>query len=130
MSEHLKAFLSAWIDWVDAGAPNDDGRFKRWHGLCSNFSTFLFGACETYEEIDREREHLAAAFVVDGLNEEYPFGGEDRYFEEIESETTHLNEQRIQWVRSKVAQQQESDLGRAVREVRGGDAPTPKRAFA
>ncbi|HEX7911739.1 MAG TPA: hypothetical protein VF534_27110 [Paraburkholderia sp.] len=100
MSENLKAFLSAWIEWVDAGAA--EGKpFARRFGLCSNLNDWtrpLDGdvrwACE--KELDR-------LFEVDGLDQCHPFGIEE-YFEARGSETQHLDAKRLAWVRSKVAQ--------------------------
>jgi len=95
MSEHLKNFLSAYLEWVDAGA--QDGKpFSRRVGLCSNFR------CSAFCEFDIDE--IKRVCMADGLDENYPFGGEDQYGVEQSGYTMYLNPARIQWVRSKVAQ--------------------------
>ncbi len=129
MSDHLKQFLQAWIEWVDAGAP-DDEPFERRRGLCSSFEDWLDEHDVDDDSKDDAIRTLTSEFRLDGLCKVYPFGGSEKFYEDSSGNEMHLNPDRIAWVRSKVAQHTESDLGRAVREVRGGDAPTPKRAFA
>lgn len=103
MSEHLKAFLSAYIEWVDAGAVEGD-LFERFCGLCSNFKWHM--RSQGVSEFDSESEvaSLKNLFKSEGLDEDYPFGGQDVYADEGLNDTAHLNEARIAWVRSKVAQ--------------------------
>jgi hypothetical protein len=95
MSQRLKEFLAAYLSWVDSGAP-DGQPFIRRLGLCSNFQNWA-NSYETDEEIH-------AAFVADGLDVLYPFGGPDTYFDEQDAGKLHMNQERINWVRSKVAQ--------------------------
>ena len=103
MSENLTAFLRAWLAWVEAGAPESDA-FERFAGLCSNFRWYMCG--NGASESDREHAvfYLQDIFKSEGLDEDYPFGGPDVYYEEAYDDTSHLNEQRIAWVRSKVGQ--------------------------
>lgn len=100
MSEHLKAFLTAWIEWVDAGAPEGDP-FSRHEGLCLN----VFD-CPAIEPIGRGRvcRALEDQFAHDGLDGNHPFGGHAQYTAERQNAAHHLNPARIAWVRSKVAQ--------------------------
>jgi hypothetical protein len=103
MSDNLKAFLAAYIEWVEAGAGESDV-FDRFAGLCSNFRWHMADMhvpeCESEAEVN-DLKHL---FSAEGLDEEYPFGGQDQYLYEADAETAHLNEARLSWVRSKVAQ--------------------------
>ena len=103
MSEHLKAFLSAWLDWVDIGAP-DETPYSRGTGLCSNFETYLFGFDYSWQEAESEVDGLTSIFRSEGLDKWYPFGGEDEYCRALCEDEQHLNESRIQWVRAKVSQ--------------------------
>lgn len=103
MSESLKEFLSAWIQWVDAGAPNRNP-FERNLGLCVNFEYYLEEIGVTEGDADGEVYGLTDVFGADRLNRAYPFGGGELFYEESGADAMHLNEQRIAWVRSKVAQ--------------------------
>jgi hypothetical protein len=95
MSQLLREFLSAYLEWVDAGAVNGEP-FSRRVGLCSNFR----GSAFCVSDIDE----IKRVCMADGLDEHYPFGGEDQYGVEQSGYTMHLNPARIAWVRSKVAQ--------------------------
>jgi hypothetical protein len=104
MSQLLREFLSAYAAWVDAGAVQDKP-FSRSVGLCSNFEEWLviersFSWAHTEDEIDV----LKALFESEGLDRWYPFGGENLYQVDLENDTQHLNDSRLAWVRSKVAQ--------------------------
>lgn len=103
MSEHLKAFLTAWIEWVDAGAVNENP-FSRAMGLCCNFEDHLLADGFTWQTAEVEVDALKALFATDKLDPLYPFGGENLYCIELEKNKQHLNEKRLAWVRSKVAQ--------------------------
>jgi hypothetical protein len=100
MSEHLKAFLSAYLEWIEHGAPQKLP-FSRRYGLCSNLTDWA-RPLDIEERIALEKA-LDRMFSADGLDQCHPFGA-DEYFEAREDETQHLNEARIAWVRSKVAQ--------------------------
>jgi hypothetical protein len=100
VSENLKAFLRAWLDWVEAGAP-DCRPFKRRCGLCSNLDAWARALVPDIR-IDLEGE-LELMFKVDGLDQCHPFGF-DAYFDARGSETQHLDTTRLAWVRSKIAQ--------------------------
>jgi hypothetical protein len=96
VSEHLKAYLSAYAAWVDAGAP-DGEPFDRCIGLCTNILNWEGRPPGLVAG-------LKAAFKADGLDKRYPFGGEDQYDAAADNNEQHLNEQRLAWVRSKIAQ--------------------------
>jgi len=92
MSDLMKKFLTAYIEWVDAGAP--EGKpFCRGYGLCSN-------SFET-EGSAVERE-LKGMFEADGLERTYPFGEAD-YDAHSTYGTHHLHQPRIDWVRKQLA---------------------------
>jgi len=103
MSENLKAFLSEWLTWVEAGAMDNDV-FERFCGLCSSFKWHMRSKGISECDCESEVACLKDLFKSEGLDEEYPFGGQDVYMEEGLDETAHLNLARIDWVRSKVAQ--------------------------
>lgn len=103
MSDHLKAFLSAYLEWVESGAPESDV-FERFCGLCSNCKWYMrdIGLSESGAEI--EVFNLQDLFTSEGLDEDYPFGGQALYEYESGNDDSHLNKARIDWVRSKVEQ--------------------------
>jgi hypothetical protein len=104
MSDHLKAFLTAWVEWVDAGSVQDQP-FSRAVGLCCNFEDWLMVEHDfTWMKAEYEVDALKNRFSSDGLDRFYPFGGKDLYCVQLEHAEQHLNEARIAWVRSKVAQ--------------------------
>lgn len=100
MSDHLKAFLSAWLEWVEAGAPDQKPFSRRW-GLCSNLIDWS-RHLDTEERAELEKV-LDRMFSEDGLSQCHPFG-EVEYFEARARYEQHLNAARIAWVRSKVEQ--------------------------
>lgn len=66
MSELMREFLTAWLEWAEAGAPSHD-TFRAEYGLCGNSNSFDGDTyCLEYE--------LAAMFKADGLDGGYPFG--------------------------------------------------------
>ena len=107
MSDHLKAFLSAWIEWVDAGAPNHNP-FDRRLGLCVSFEYYLEKIGVAEGDADDEIYGLTDVFGADRLSRAYPFGGGELFYEESGADAMHLNPARISWVRQKVSQLQEA----------------------
>jgi hypothetical protein len=103
MSERLKQFLSAYLKWVESGAKEEEP-FSRRRGLCSNFEDWLWERKETVGQVQFENSQLFDLFRSDGLDSVYPFGGAEAFYDAMDSETQHLNQARIDWVRSKVAQ--------------------------
>jgi hypothetical protein len=100
MSDRLKAFLHAYIEWVESGAPESDV-FERFAGLCANSRWWQQN--QGLSGVNLEME-LQTHFEIDGLDPDYPFGGQRDYEKEARDDVTHLNEQRLAWVRSKVGQ--------------------------
>lgn len=84
------AFLKAWLEWVERGAPQGCP-FYQHVGLCGNLSQF------DRSYLVRERFHglLRYEFGPD----DYPFGGPRHYTAMTHARTHHLNAQRIEWVR-------------------------------
>lgn len=103
MSANLKQFLAAWLEWVEKGAP-DEEPFCRRRGLCANFEEWLCARNECEEKIEEENDQLLELFRADGFEPIYPFGGCEEFYAERDDDTMHLNEARLAWVRSKVAQ--------------------------
>jgi hypothetical protein len=94
MSDHLKAFLSAYVAWVDAGAPQEKP-FSRRYGLCSNLTYWALHL----GPIDRHalEEEMDEMFDADGLDRCHPFGV-DEYFKARNAYKQHLDAKRIAWV--------------------------------
>lgn len=87
----IKEFCIAYLAWVEAGAP-DDTPFSRRHGLCANYNYFCrdpydYGDYKAWDEIN------------DLVGGDYPFGGKDTFYEEVDKNTTHLNPARLAWVK-------------------------------
>lgn len=98
-SQQLTEFYKAYLAWVEAGAPEDDGQLlTRNVGLCTNLALF----CEFAHEVpDYELEQQ---FRDAGLSVFYPFNGSSaQYRQEKHAGTCHLNEKRIAWVRKHAA---------------------------
>jgi len=87
-SEKLTDFYKAYLKWAEDGAPvHNEHHFGRHAGLCSN--AFSFG----HEGL---RDELIQQFVMDGLDEEYPFNENcDDYASEA---AKHHNPKRMAWV--------------------------------
>lgn len=109
MSDDLKAFLRAWLDWAEAGAPDDNrhternpNRFERDYGLCSNTYNFEELALDVHPDETGDLEiELACRFEEQGLRPSYPFGYE-AYDADAEGGTHHLNPARLAWVRKQL----------------------------
>lgn len=94
-SAELTAFYKAYLAWVENGAPTDHAIFKRKYGLCSNFIDWA--------DSETSIDELADQFEADGLNFLHPFNDSpEDYNRDTVSESHHLNEQRIAWVKSHV----------------------------
>lgn len=117
ISSNLRKFLSAYLSWVEAGAPDDvdftDANpygFDRSLGLCGNAESYAFvetGAnskdwyakCEMLENIKNEMKPMFATISICDV---YPFndGHAGHYLNEMTNDACWQNEARIQWVRS------------------------------
>jgi hypothetical protein len=94
MSELMRKFLTAYIEWVDAGAP-EDGPFSRSSGLCDNTYGLPGGGKDV-------RNELREMFESDGLATSYPFG-EAEFNRDCDHDEQHLHQPRIDWIKSKLA---------------------------
>lgn len=97
MSPELRSFLTAWLDWAEAGAEQGHSLFRRDEGLCScsrNWDTLYNDGVD-----DQLTQLLVNDF--DGCYT-YPFGGEGVFWVNRRERTMHLNGDRLRWVRSKV----------------------------
>lgn len=103
MSKLLQQFLSAWLDWVEAGACEAQP-FQRGHGLCANFDSWLDDNYTDHDVIDDEINDLIELFTSEGLSGCYPFDSQESFILAHECREQHLNEKRLAWVRSKVKQ--------------------------
>lgn len=109
MSDDLKAFLRAWLDWAEAGAPDSDrhtkrnpNRFEGECGLCSNTYNFEELALDVHpEDTGRLEDELHDLFTEQGLNTDYPFG-RDAYDRDADHGTQHRNTSRLLWVRTQL----------------------------
>lgn len=88
---NIKQFLKEYLHWTYRGAP-DNIDFNRSFGLCSNFCRW----CDNRGIIEEENklEQLFAAWIGDS-DTTTPFGGSRLYLMENESETMHLNSERL-----------------------------------
>lgn len=109
MSDDLKAFLRAWLDWAEAGAPDDGrhtnrnpNRFERDCGLCSNTYNFEELALNVHlDDVGDLETELSSLFAADGMDKGYPFGYA-AYDEDAAGHTQHLNPTRLAWVRKQL----------------------------
>ncbi len=92
MSPDLIAFLKAWHDWANNGAPQWEP-FDRTSGLCEN----SFEASGDLEIIRGIRGELQRMFDW----KTHPFGQEN-YINRIYSATQHECPKRIAWVRERL----------------------------
>jgi hypothetical protein len=109
MSDLMKQFLTAYIAWVESGAPvaGDYGlkskNFSRDYGLCSNLYFWSNQANLGDWYYNRVGMELQDMLKYDGLSQSYPFN-EDmiHYIQEGTKHKAHTNEKRLAWVRNKL----------------------------
>lgn len=102
MSRLLRGFLTAWIGWVDSGAPKFKP-FNRGEGLCYSYNRWMKNLDMCTSDREGALSELHDGFDESGSNRLYPFGGEDQYDGECEADRMHENEDRLAWVRAKLA---------------------------
>lgn len=111
MKELLIRFLRDYKAWVDGGALEKEWSrpFSRDNGLCIQFKEWLL-----HHGYPEEHKYaygwLGELFVSQGLSRCYPFNfnpktrypsvknGEKEYYNEVYTDTTHLNPRRLAWV--------------------------------
>lgn len=93
INPELERFLTDWLDWAEAGAPNGNPHdFCDVAGLCSNCRWYFEGGM-----LSPAWRELEALFDCG-----YPFGGHDEYYS---GRPHHTNPQRLAWVRAVLAAQ-------------------------
>ena len=101
MSERMEMYLTEYLAWVEAGAP-EPAHFDTWMGLCTNilyWGRFRHLSVSGKQSMQHELSELLKA---SGLPTAYPFGGNDRYCHEGATHTHHKNELRLAWVRKQL----------------------------
>lgn len=103
MSETLKKFLSEWLAWAEAGAPEHEA-FDRRYGLCADLGFWLTENImvipdEEADDVEVEFGRLLSAEFGDEYM--YPFGRVD-YLVRGNNGTQHLNEARLAWARKQL----------------------------
>lgn len=91
ISPELRAFLKAWLDWAESGAPDWDPFCRVW-GLCSNARLMR---CDKLMH-----EFLLQEFGPQRYK--YPFGGPEEFSIRDYNATQHENPARLAWVRAKL----------------------------
>lgn len=84
-------------------------------GLCGNLMQFVESLNDDIElsgglfcDYDVLRYEMGEQFVNAGLSIAFPFhGNSERYFEEVEDKTCHLNDKRVKWVQDRIAEMEE-----------------------
>lgn len=106
MSDLMRKFLSAWLEWaenVDAIDPNQEkSPFSSEFGLCMNLGDYCYssGQGAMRRVLDNE---LYSMFKRDDLNGIYPFNkNSEGYEDETYHRMTHRNPIRLAWVRKQL----------------------------
>ena len=109
--EHIKTFLTLYMAWLKNGAPNRNGydfdgeNFNRFYGLCGNLTDYLRDAItgddivEVIEARKAVRRVLSNRLVELHGDDEYPFGGMERYCQDCSTGTHHVVTERIEFVK-------------------------------
>lgn len=103
MSEELLTFYRTYLAWLEAGASEGEP-FTRCTGLCSNLYDFYdMGESERYEPVlDEMHEQFYHKDLVMVLPFNSDFG---KYTLEAEKSRCHLNVDRVNWVKERVAEE-------------------------
>ncbi|BDU12133.1 hypothetical protein [Escherichia phage phiWec179] len=103
MSEELLTFYRTYLAWLEAGAPEGEP-FTRCTGLCSNLYDFYdMGESERYEPVlDEMHEQFYRKDLVMVLPFNSNFG---KYTLEAERSRCHLNVDRVNWVKERIAEE-------------------------
>ncbi|ELO6086313.1 hypothetical protein QVK87_001837 [Escherichia coli] len=105
-SKDLMEFYKIYLAWIDVGAP--DGKpFRRDCGLCANLFDYVHRG--NYNPIITTlSDEMHAQFYHKGLNQGLPFNENyDAYVLESDTDACHLNVDRINWVRDRIAEEDE-----------------------
>lgn len=103
MSEELLTFYRTYLAWLEAGAPEGEP-FTRCTGLCTNLYDFYdMGESERYEPV---LDEMHEQFYHKGLVMVLPFNSNfGKYTLEAEKSRCHLNVDRVNWVKERVAEE-------------------------
>lgn len=96
MTPALRQFLSDWLAWAEAGAP-EHPVFTRFWGLC--FCAHKYGGVPLGIEIE----------IMSGPKR-FPFGGPKDFQRRMDEGTQHLNPARLAWVRQQLGVEEGKDL--------------------
>ena len=92
----LKEYLQSVQAWIERGCPHY-APYTAVRGLCRNTYRHL---PDNYEASEKLRRELVDAFMVDGLDPEYPFNNvAEDYDDECSARTVWKNPQRLAWVK-------------------------------
>lgn len=101
MSEQLRAFFKAYLEWAETGASEEQCVLYKCAGLCSNLTWYLnHNYPDDWAGTSRAEKQLADLFAEGGLDSDYPFGSS--YWKESNTKSHHLNPKRIAWVRKQL----------------------------
>ncbi|WAX14509.1 hypothetical protein ECO340P2_00254 [Escherichia phage ECO340P2] len=103
MSEELLTFYRTYLAWLEAGAPEGEP-FTRCTGLCTNLYDFYdMGESERYQHV---LDEMHEQFYLKDLVMVLPFNSNfGKYTLEAEKSRCHLNVDRVNWVKERVAEE-------------------------
>lgn len=97
MSEQLKAFFEAYLEWAETG--DDHEVFEPYAGLCDNLDNFIAGNKTSGTPKCAVKDELSSLLKSSFSNPVYPFETKAQYHE---SNDLHMNPKRIAWVRKQL----------------------------
>ena len=105
-SEELMEFYKKYLTWIENGAPYGKP-FLPNCGLCANLFDYVHEG--NYNPIITTLlDEMHAQFYYKGLNPELPFNEDyDAYVLESDADACHLNVDRINWVKDRIAEEDE-----------------------
>lgn len=103
MNQHLLTFLTRYLAWAESDASTME--FKAAYGLCENFTHWMDSGAFPEQMTHFEWVELRFSLIelLDWYTDSnYPFGGSDRYYNEMADRSHHRNELRLAWVRKQL----------------------------
>jgi hypothetical protein len=97
MSEQLKAFFEAYLEWAKTGDEHEV--FEPYVGLCDNLEYYLAPDDNYSPEAYKVKQELIALLKSSCANPVYPFETKAQYHERND---LHKNHKRIAWVRKQL----------------------------
>jgi len=104
MTPALRQFLTDWLAWAEAGAP-EHPVFRRKSGLCM-LAQIFWEEQPNSELVDDLQDALEASFG----ETHYPFGGAHEFHIRMLDHTQHENPARLAWVRQQLGVEEGKDL--------------------